>query len=54
VPFDQRPLHAGGLVAYRAFCIQGSVIGVSIFQVIGVDWIENISQRDLGLRVGVF
>jgi len=53
LPFDQRSLHAGGLVAYRTLRIQGSVIGVSVFQVIVVDWIQNICQRDLGVRVGV-
>ena len=61
LPFDQRSLHAGGLVAYRTLripanenldiCsdhneiiihIQGSVIGVSVFQVIVIDWIENL------------
>jgi len=54
LPFHQSPLHARGLVAYRTLRIQGSVIGVSIFQVIVIDWIQNIYQRDLGVRVGVF
>jgi len=50
--FEQGSLHTGGLVAYRSLSIQSSVISVSIFQEIVVDWIQNIVQRDLGLRVG--